>query len=380
MVGIELDGRREGAELVVGRRLGPVVLELCSGIQGPVQVWRGRRWEPGSREVLRVEVLRSGDGDARSLRAEAARVRALGHRALLAPRGVGSVPGGRPYRVLPWIDGPTLADARRAGPLDPEDVRRVFRELADALAQAHAHGLGHGALTGECVVLCDDGPVITGLGLPACPRTTPRQLAPGASCVPPEAFRLGGHFEPVRADVYALGVLMYEAITGAPAFASEEGPAGALGLVERKLETWALVCPNDTPPELADLVRACTVSRAEERTIGLAEVRDRLDGLRPSAPVVRTWTPEEAGLAPEDFPVQSPVAQPLHTVNAEAPFSLHLLLPEPEDLPYAVVVEALETEAEVGRPSPVRVLGAVALACVPALVVLALTWPGLLGS
>lgn len=382
VLGIELGAGRGTADLRVGGRVGPVVLELGLGLRAGVEVWRGRRADGASGEVLRVEVVRASPGQLAGLRTLAQQVRALGHARVLAPRGIGSLPDGRAYRVLPWVEGPDLADARRAGPLEPDDLRRVFRELADALACAHAVGLTHGSLGPDAVVIDEDGPVLTGLGLGPHARSTGGSRAGTLAYQPPEAFAREGGVDAVRADVYALGVLLYEALTGACAFedaGDRRADHAAVGLVARKLETVALTCPRGTPTELAEVVRLCTEADPAARIGDLGEVRDRLDGLRGARPVVRAW---RSAVPPRRAPPAPPPETPRPREANDVPFALHLLLPPPvEELP----MDALDAVADdLPAPAPPavrpgRVLVAVAVAALPAFVVLALTWPGVLG-
>ncbi len=131
-----------------------------------------------------------------------------------ASEGTGdpTAPGGAAYVVNEWIEGETLADRLRRGPLPERDTRTVLRRLAEGVAEAHRVGLAVGGLTPEHVVLRPNGLV----GLRSVPAATGT----------------------VEGDIAALGALLEVCLTGIPAPGEQSprpltGSSDLLALVRR---------------------------------------------------------------------------------------------------------------------------------------------------
>ncbi|WP_104526075.1 protein kinase family protein [Blastococcus atacamensis] len=117
-------------------------------------------------------------------------------------------PGGAAYVVNEWIDGETLADRLRSGPLPEREVRLVLRRLAEGVAEAHRAGLAVGGLSLDNVVLRPNGLV-------------------GLRAVPAAAGTFDG-------DVTALGELLEACLTGIGAGAQKpSGPSDLVALARR---------------------------------------------------------------------------------------------------------------------------------------------------
>lgn len=179
--------------------------------------------------------------------------------------------GGRPYVVMEYVEGAPLAD-RLGAPMPATEAMRVVRELASALAAAHAAGLLHLDLTPANVLLAADGRArIVDFGL-AQPVGSPAGNAGTAAYMAPEQWR--GERLGAAADIWALGAIAHALliggppITGSPATIREHAcSAGALVLELR-----------DVAPELAGLVRSCLRKAPLERppAAELVGIVDRL--------------------------------------------------------------------------------------------------------
>ncbi len=152
---------------------------------------------------------------------EIASLSALRHPNVVPLYGSGILQGGIAYLVMPWIDGSSLrARLARDVQLPVETVLRIGIELADALAAFHARGLVHRDVKPENVLLDGERAILIDMGLVCAKRDA---LPPDAEAEPligtpsymsPEQWTPGGAIDG-RVDVYGLGCLLYELLTGA---------------------------------------------------------------------------------------------------------------------------------------------------------------------
>jgi len=171
---------------------------------------------------------------------------------------------GRPYIVMEYVPGESLASRIGRGPLPILQVVEIGAQLADALATAHEHGVVHRDLKPGNVMLMPDGRAkILDFGLAktralhAQDRGEPDSLVgaggfagtPGYSA--PEQYA-GGPVDG-RSDLFGLGVLLYEMVTGAAAFSGPDTMATVLATINEHLPPLAERRP-ETPPELDAIV------------------------------------------------------------------------------------------------------------------------------
>ena len=128
--------------------------------------------------------------------------------------------GGLPYLVMPWIEGTSLRRRLRShGPLPVDEVLRMGIDLADALAALHAQGLVHRDIKPENVMTNGAHATVIDFGLVCAAR--PAEASPHSGefivgtpvYMSPEQWELGGTIDG-RADVYSLGCLLFELLTG----------------------------------------------------------------------------------------------------------------------------------------------------------------------
>jgi non-specific serine/threonine protein kinase len=128
---------------------------------------------------------------------------------------------GRPYIVMQRVEGETLAARLERGPLEISEAVELTTRIADALAEVHALGIVHRDLKPANVVLTARGPKLLDFGI-ASIKGSPRMTATGAAVGTPLAMspeQLKGLPPDNRSDLWALGVILYEALTGASPFA-----------------------------------------------------------------------------------------------------------------------------------------------------------------
>ena len=213
---------------------------------------------------------------------EARALARLSHPGLVAIFDIGTV-ADRPYLVMQLIDGESLASRLLSGPLPPADVAPMGALLADALAHAHGRGVVHRDVKPSNILLgVDDRPYLTDFGIALLTGTsrltstneiigTPAYLAPeqilGAEVGPP-------------ADVYALGLVLLECVTGEMEYAGGTRLEAALARLHRPPHI-----PATLPPEIADVLRAMTAAEPADRPTA-AECAQRFCVLSEQPPVL----------------------------------------------------------------------------------------------
>ncbi|HEX2029244.1 MAG TPA: PASTA domain-containing protein [Nitriliruptorales bacterium] len=142
-------------------------------------------------------------------------------------------PDGDAYLVMEHVDGPSLRDILRArGRLSPTETAAVLAPAAAGLAAAHRRGLVHRDVKPENILVSAEGVVkVTDFGLARAAAATTQTFAPGSIVgspryLAPESVR--EEAVDARADVYALGVVLFECLTGRPPFEGDTALATAM--------------------------------------------------------------------------------------------------------------------------------------------------------
>jgi hypothetical protein len=169
---------------------------------------------------------RLGDVERRRLRDEAEAVAGLDHPAIVTLHDAGTCDVG-PYLVFELLRGEPLDVRLRRGPLKPLEALRVATEVAKALAHAHARGVLHRDLKPGNVFLTEDGRVkLLDFGLAHLLGDEDRNRGGTPAYMAPEQAR-GGTVD-ARADVFAFGVMAFEALEGTLPFDIREGRSAVL--------------------------------------------------------------------------------------------------------------------------------------------------------
>ena len=199
---------------------------------------------------------------------------------------------GIPYYVMPYVEGESLRHRLARGPMPPAAAARIMREVASALEYAHARDIVHRdikpdnvLLTGDIAAVIDFGVAkavsqsrtsstdttnITSFGLAL---GTPMYMAPEQAAADPSLDH--------RADIYALGGLIYELLTGQPPFAD----VAAHRLLSAHMTTTPVPLSErrpGVPPALAALVMRCLAKAPEERPQNAKEIIQELDRIMSS--------------------------------------------------------------------------------------------------
>src|SRR5438270_2510540 len=185
----------------------------------------------------------------------------LDHPSLVTVYDAGDADG-QPYLVMQLIEGDTLADELRRGPIGPERTARYGAALADALAYVHAQGFVHRDVKPANVLIAGDGRVhladfgIARLVDSAHVTRTGDVLGTPAYFAPEQ---VSGDAVGPAADVYALGVMLLECLTGRRPF---EGTAMEVAMARLSRDPEV---PAGLPPAWQGLLRAMTARAAADR-------------------------------------------------------------------------------------------------------------------
>jgi serine/threonine-protein kinase len=275
-----MEGRVLQGRYRVGRR-------IARGGMGSVFDARDAR----SGERYAVKVLHPGIAREPGVRErfvnEARAVRRISHPAVVRVVDAGEGPGDTAFIVMEFVDGPPLRRLLRRGALPEDRVAVVGRALAAGLEAAHRAGVIHRDLKPENVLIprsagADAAAKLVDFGIARIvdgPRlTTTRHVLGTPQYISPEQA-MGAALDG-RADVYALGVMLYEMLTGELPFDDEDPEA----LLRKHIRAVPLPisggpAPRRIDPVLERLVMNCLEKSPRLRPAGMTEVLAVLDRL-----------------------------------------------------------------------------------------------------
>ncbi|MGD2135797.1 MAG: serine/threonine-protein kinase, partial [Gemmatimonadales bacterium] len=274
-----------------------LVRRLGAGGMGSVFLAR----EPSLRRLVAVKVLApelAADSAARArFQREAQAVAGLSHPNVVSVYSVGELPEGIPYFVMQNVGGRSLS-ARLAdeGPFDADEARRMIGEVASALAAAHGKGIIHRDIKPANVLYDDESGrvLVTDFGIAALKpaagtaegtKLTQTGMAVGTpQYMSPEQLLAEKVTE--KTDIYALGLLGYELLTGKGPFEATS-PHELIAAHLRDTPTPIAEVRSDVDPELATLVTACLAKDPTARP-SAQEITRRLI---PGAGTLLEWPP-----------------------------------------------------------------------------------------
>jgi serine/threonine-protein kinase len=268
-------------------------VEAPLGAGGMAEVWRGHD-RVLNRTVAIKTLLPQFARDASFVdrfRREAQAAARLNHHGIVSVYDSGT-DGDTPYIVMQYIEGRTLADFLGSGKtLPPMQAAKIAQEIAEALGVAHAHGVIHRDIKPANVMITREGKVLVmdfGIarllsGAETAPQTS--AVLGTASYLSPEQAQ--GQAVDARSDIYALGVVLYEMLTGRPPFTGDSPMAIAYKQVNATPPAPSSANP-EVPPELdAVVMRALSKNRANRYQTG-QEFADDLERARTGGQVMAT--------------------------------------------------------------------------------------------
>jgi serine/threonine protein kinase len=267
-----------------GTRLGPYEVLGLAGAGGMGEVYRAR--DTRLERTVAIKILPADPGFSaerkQRFEREAKAISSLQHPHICVLYDIGCE-NGIDYLVMEYLEGETLADRLRKGPLPTEQVLQMGIEIAGALEKAHRQNLVHRDLKPGNIMLTKAGaklldfglakPVtvalaaVGGEGLATLTRAQHPVTAQGAivgtfQYMAPE--QLQGKEADARSDIFALGAVLYEAASGKPAFTGQSQISVMSAILEREPEPITSLNAA-SPPALDFVLRACLAKDPDQR-------------------------------------------------------------------------------------------------------------------
>jgi serine/threonine protein kinase/dienelactone hydrolase len=205
--------------VAAGATLGPYRIDAPIGAGGMGTVYRATDTRLGRVVAIKIALERYSERFEREARA----ISALNHPHICTLHDVGPN-----YLVMELVEGSTLAEEIGKGPLTPEQVARYGAQIASALAEAHAHGIVHRDLKPPNIMVTRHGLKVLDFGIARktseAPLTESKMVVGTPAYMAPEQVQ--GREADARADLFALGLVLYEMAVGRLPF-----PGLSLGLM-----------------------------------------------------------------------------------------------------------------------------------------------------
>jgi eukaryotic-like serine/threonine-protein kinase len=276
----------EEMTLEAGSKLGPYEIVAPLGAGGMGEVYRAHDARVGRDVAIKISAEQFNERFEREIRA----VASLNHSNICILHDVGPN-----YLVMEMVEGPTLAERIKQGPIPLEESLEIARQIADALEAAHEKGIVHRDLKPANIKIKPDGEVKVldfGLakvgGTPAVssdnsPTLSVAQTAAGvilgtAAYMSPEQAK--GKIVDKRADIWAFGVVLYEMLTGKQLF-SGETVSDILASVIKENPDW-----KNVPAKVQRLLHSCLQKDPKRRLADISDAKLLLEDAPESALVV----------------------------------------------------------------------------------------------
>jgi len=285
---------------LIGKTLGPFRITEKLGEGGMGEVYKARDTRLDRTVAIKVlPAAVANDADLRSrFEREARSISALNHPNICTLYEYDSSEG-NDFLVLEYIEGETLASRLDRGALKLDEALRIAVQIADALDAAHRRGITHRDLKPGNIMLTKAGAKLLDFGLAkfraevslskqeflsarTLTVTTKGTILGTIQYMAPE--QLEGKDVDARSDIFALGLVIYEMVTGRKAFEGKSQASLIAAILERDPAPMTERQPL-TPPSLERVVRACLAKDPDERWQSAADIRRELAWLHESGTV-----------------------------------------------------------------------------------------------
>jgi len=324
-----------------GDRVAHFVVDAPIGRGGMGEVYLARDLKLGRQVALKLLPRHLTDDPERGarFRREARALAALNHPGIVTLHSIEEFQGS-PVLTMEWVDGVGLRDQIPAGGMEVERFRSLALQLADALAYAHERGVVHRDLKPDNVMLAADGRVkvldfglakwiqgelgsaATGPGVATHDSTVAGALMGTASYMSPEQAE--GRPVDLRSDLFSLGCVLYEMLSGRRAFGGDSTPSILAAVLRDRPEPLRRLRP-DLPVALVEIVERCLEKDPGARWPDGGALRDALRALPASSSPAAARKPDDA-TSPEAGPTTARVARSSRFPRSRVALVLALLL------------------------------------------------------
>ena len=275
-----------------GTKLGPYEIQGPLGAGGMGEVYRAKDTRLDRTVAIKVlpSHLSSDPESKRRMEREAKSISALQHAHICTLHDIGSQDG-TDFLVMEYLEGQTLASRLEKGPLPLDQALKIGIDIAEALEKAHQHGITHRDLKPGNVMLTKAGAKLMDFGLakpnvaiasqavgrftPSTPTMNLPQLTAAVSPLTQKGSVVGtfqylapevlqGAEADARSDLFSLGCVLYEMVTGRPAFEGKSQLSVLTAILEKEPEPISVNQPL-APPMLDMAVRGCLAKDPGER-------------------------------------------------------------------------------------------------------------------
>jgi Tol biopolymer transport system component len=287
-----------------GEKLGPYEILALIGAGGMGEVWTAR----DTRLDRIVAIKFSKEQFSEHFEREAHAIAALNHPHICQLYDVGALPSGAGYLVMEYVEGHPVVSSTKPGPLPFDLALKLGIQMADALSAAHSKGIVHRDLKPANVLMTKSGIKILDFGLAKIEQPGRVRALAG---LPPEQVpteemweagaivgtlqytspeQLQGKTTDARSDIFSFGVLLYEMLTGRPAFQADN----AASLIAAVLKSPTLAVMAVSPPALSRILNRCLAADPDDRWQSARDLQVNLEwvalGLPETAPAPRGVT------------------------------------------------------------------------------------------
>jgi len=282
--------------LASGTKLGPYEIQSPLGAGGMGEVYRARDTRLDRSVAVKILPSHLSENPEAKQRfdREARTISSLNHPNICTLHDVGHQDGIN-YLVMEYLEGETLADRLRKGPLPVDQVLRYAIEICEGLEKAHRSGVVHRDLKPGNIMLTKTGAKLMDFGLakasaatsaPVSGLTATLTTPPGSHPLTAQGSVVGtfqymspeqveGKEADARSDIFALGAVFYEMATGKRAFEGKTAASAMAAVLEREPAPISSVQPA-IPPALERLVKTCLAKDPDERWQTVHDVKLQL--------------------------------------------------------------------------------------------------------
>ena len=289
-------------DIVPGVRLGPYEVVSAVGVGGMGEVYRANDTRLDRTVALKVlpAHLSSNPEFRERFDREARTISSLSHPHICTLYDVGHHDG-IDYLVMEFVEGESLAERLKKGPLLIEQVLRYGIQIAEALDKAHRQGIIHRDLKPANIMITKSGAKLLDFGLAKIVAaespvvqlshlpTAQRQLTQEGTILGTFQYmapeQLEGLEADARTDIFAFGTVLYEMATGRHAFEGKTKTSLIAAIVDRDPPPISSIQPL-TPPTFERVVKTCLAKDPDDRWQSARDVANELRWIQKSAPAV----------------------------------------------------------------------------------------------